>query len=128
VNGSQSKFLERTWPMSQIRPKHQTKTRRKAQIWEQHGKLEIQPTNKNQNFCSIKTEQDSHTTTEVTALPPSFDWKQKSSSWHTNLNLGNAYENCRSGKEPPSLYGLIYRPKQKIKRLKCHKGLVHRKW
>jgi hypothetical protein len=25
-------------------------------------------------ICSIKTEHDSHTTTEVTALPPSFDY------------------------------------------------------
>jgi hypothetical protein len=34
-------------------------------------------------ICSIKTELDSHTTTEVTTLPPSFGWKQKFSSWPT---------------------------------------------
>jgi hypothetical protein len=38
-----------------------------------------------------KNEQDSHITTEVTALPPSFDyWNTKIGSWLTLSNLGNA--------------------------------------
>jgi hypothetical protein len=38
-------------------------------------------------ICSIKTAQDSHTTTEVTALPPSFDWKLKLGNVHGTLLL-----------------------------------------
>jgi hypothetical protein len=38
-----------------------------------------------------KNEQDSHTTTEVTALLPSFDhWNKKFGSWLTLSNLRNA--------------------------------------
>jgi hypothetical protein len=51
---------------------------------------------------------------EVTALPPSFDWKIKivflAHFYHKNskMKLG-------SGKEPHPLKGPIYRPKQKAK-------------
>jgi hypothetical protein len=46
-----------------------------------------------------KSEQDSHTITDVT-LPLSFDsWNKKTGSWPTLLNLRNENEVSRSGKE-----------------------------
>jgi hypothetical protein len=44
----------------------------------EQSKVGMKPKNKNQIFCSKEIEQDSHPTTEVTTLPPSFDyWEHK---------------------------------------------------
>jgi hypothetical protein len=59
-------------------PRQQTETRRKSQIWEQHitstKQIGDEVHKQKSEICSIKPEHDSHTTTEVTALPPSFDY------------------------------------------------------
>jgi hypothetical protein len=41
-------------------------------------------TGSTKNDFSIATQTKIHTTTEVTALPPSFDWKLKTRSWLTS--------------------------------------------
>jgi hypothetical protein len=47
---------------------------------------------------SIEIKTDSHTTTEVTVLPPSFDWKLNTRSWLTST-LDNVKIKLGTGKE-----------------------------
>jgi hypothetical protein len=44
---------------------------------QRHNKMEMTLTTKNLKFLLHKIRQDSITTTEVTAIPPSFDWNKK---------------------------------------------------